>query len=121
MKFINESEIWLVDLEPTKGIEIQKIRPCVVLRKFSKDHFIVLPMTSQLKLGKASFLLENISFLKKEVNVVNLSQVRCVDRSRFLRRFGQLGKKTFENLKNKTAEVLKLLPQGASAHNVNSS
>jgi mRNA-degrading endonuclease toxin of MazEF toxin-antitoxin module len=34
--YVNEREVWLVDLEPTLGIELRKIRPVVVLRKFSK-------------------------------------------------------------------------------------
>lgn len=36
---IQRGEIWLVDLEPTKGNEIKKTRPCVVL---SSDQYRIL-------------------------------------------------------------------------------
>ncbi len=115
--YIHEKEIWLVDLEPTIWIEIKKIRPCLVLRKFSKNHFLVLPITSKVKWLSLTFVLENISFLKHEINYIVIPQIKTVDSSRFKRRFWQLSNSKFTLIKNKTAEVLKLLPQGAIAHN----
>lgn len=115
--YINEKEIWLVDLEPSKGIELQKIRPCLVLRKYSKFHFFVLPLTTKEKSSNIAYCLEGISFLKKDKNYINISQARTLDHQRFIRRFGELSKKRFELIQIKTAEVLQLLPQGASAHN----
>lgn len=40
--YINEKEIWLVNLNPTKGIEMQKICPC-----------LILPITSTQKNGRS--------------------------------------------------------------------
>ena len=28
---MNQREIWLVDLDPTKGAEIKKMRPCLIV------------------------------------------------------------------------------------------
>jgi len=52
IKTIHEREIWLVDLDPTKGIEIQKMRPCLIFRKFNKRQFTVIPITSQKPYGR---------------------------------------------------------------------
>ena len=44
---LKRGEIWIVDLEPSKGSEFRKIRPCVVLSRDSIDLpiRIVCPIT----------------------------------------------------------------------------
>ena len=48
---MNRGEIWLVNLDPTVGSEIQKSRPCVVLSPAELNDtlrtVIVAPMTSK--------------------------------------------------------------------------
>jgi mRNA interferase MazF len=111
-KWIHEREVWLVDLEPTIGIELRKIRPAVVLRKFSYEHFVILPITSSSKNG---FSFDCI-FMKKE-SFVKINQIRTVDVSRFKRKYGELSERQFRQIKLKTAEILRLPPRGANAQN----
>ena len=115
--YIHEREIWLVDLEPSKGIEIQKIRPCLVLRKYSKTHFLIAPITSKEKSDQISYKISNISCLKMDINYINIAHIRSVDSIRFIRKFGKVSHLTFQNIKTKTVEVLQLLPQEPSGHN----
>jgi len=117
--YINEREIWLVDFCPTKGIEISKVRPVLIIKKFSSDHFVVLPITSKKKPNYLSFILENISFLSHKISYINISQVRTLDKQRFIRRFGKLPYNLFSKILKKTAVVYNLLPQGPIGHNVN--
>lgn len=114
--FARESEIWLVDLEPTKGIEIKKVRPCLILKKFSHTHFVVLPITSKYRSDKIAFKLET-SILKEEANYLNISQIRAIDKIRLIRKLGEISTKKFFAIKLKTVEVLKLPPQKADAYN----
>jgi mRNA interferase MazF len=116
--YINEKEVWLVSLEPTKGIELQKSRPCLVIRKFSKYHYIIVPITSKIKNTKNIYEL-NVTFLKHQPSYLVISQIRIVDVERFSRKYGEVSEHRFKDIKNKTAEVLKLLPQKANAHNLN--
>ena len=116
--FIHKRQVWLVDLEPSKGIEIQKKRPCLVLCKFSKEHFIVLPITSKTKKETISYQLDKVSFLSALESYVNITQIRVVDVQRFIRKYGELPGNKFNAIKQKTVEVLQLLPQKANAHNV---
>ena len=37
---INQYEVYLVDLDPTQGSEIQKTRPCLVISPNEMNHFI---------------------------------------------------------------------------------
>ena len=112
IKTIHEREIWLVDLEPTKGIELQKMRPCLVIRKFNKNHIVVIPLTSQKKTGDLYFSLPEISFLSKK-SYLHLSQLRSIDSCRCKRRkpYGKITEKLFKEIQEKTAETLRFLPQ----------
>ena len=54
-KFIHEREVWLVNLEPTHGIEIQKVRPCLDYSKiFQSAHHHC--STQQQTKAKGDFL-----------------------------------------------------------------
>lgn len=117
ISFIHERQIWLVNLDPTEGIELRKVRPCLVLRKFSPQHFIILPFTSKEKHERISFFLEDVPCLPQSKNYINISQIRTTDKSRFIRKYGEISEAKFATIKIKTAEVLKLLPQKAYAHN----
>ena len=50
MPIVNRFDIWLVQLDPTIGTEIQKTRPCVVIspdEMAALSTVIVAPMTTQ--------------------------------------------------------------------------
>lgn len=116
MKYIHEREIWLVDLEPTKGIEMQKVRPCLVERVFNPRHLIIVPITSQEKENQYYFSIPALSFLQKN-SFLCLSQIRTVDSLRLIRKLGEIPDSLFNQIQQKTAEVLQLLPQRGIPHN----
>jgi mRNA interferase MazF len=116
IKYIHEREVWMLDLKPTKGIEMQKIRPCLVLRVFNQRHFVIIPLTSQVKDETLFHRINNVHFLEKE-SLLCCSQIRVVDRMRFIRRLGKLTPYQFIGCRKKSAEVLQLLPRGPNGHN----
>ena len=45
---MNQCEVWLVDLNPTRGAEIQKIRPCIIVNDDGVGKLplrVVIPIT----------------------------------------------------------------------------
>jgi mRNA interferase MazF len=89
-RFPKRGEVHLVGLDPRRGREIKKTRPCVVV---SPDELnahlqtvIVAPLTSA---GRAYPFRVACSFQDTSGFVV-LDQVRTVDRERLLRRLGSL-------------------------------
>jgi mRNA interferase MazF len=88
-------EIWLVDLNPTRGQEIQKTRPVVVI---SSDLFapiplrIVIPITSwQDKFCDRPFMVKleaNLSNGLDRNSAGNVLQVCSLSTERFVRRLG---------------------------------
>ena len=89
VKAIHRFEVWWVNLEPTKGSEIPKTRPCVII---SPDELsalktvIVAPMTSQ---GFEFPSRISCEFAEKQALIL-LNQMRAVDTDRLLEKMGIL-------------------------------
>ena len=90
-------DIWLAQLAPTLGSEIQKTRPCVVI---SPDEInahlrtvIVAPMTTGSR--PAAFRIP-VTFQGKPGLIV-LDQIRTLDRVRLVKRLGALRPATLDN------------------------
>jgi mRNA interferase MazF len=97
-RYPKRGEVHLVGLDPTRGREMKKTRPCVVV---SPDELnahlqtvIVAPLTST---GKPYPFRISCRFQRKSGSVV-LDQIRTVDRDRLVRRLGVLSPAEFENV-----------------------
>lgn len=91
-------EIHLVSLDPSRGREIKKTRPCLVI---SPDELnahlqtvVVAPLTSS---GKPYPFRVPCQFERKSGLIV-LDQIRTVDRERLLRRLGALKSPVLESV-----------------------
>ena len=86
-------EIWWVDLNPSKGSEIQKRRPCLVISSDSIGKLpvkIVVPITNDKNKGHTWHVKispDTKNGLKK-LGFVDVLQVRCVSMERFTDKIG---------------------------------
>ena len=91
---MKRGDIWLVNLDPTVGSEIQKSRPCVVVSPEELNaHLrtvIVAPMTS--KGFSAPFRVPVTHAGSK--GLIVLDQLRTVDKVRLFKRQGAVSSKT---------------------------
>ena len=89
LKTIHRFEVWWVNLEPNKGSEIRKTRPCVII---SPDELaalktvIVAPMTSR---GFDFPSRISCEFAEKQALIL-LDQMRAVEKDRLLEKMGIL-------------------------------
>jgi mRNA interferase MazF len=87
---IRRFEVYLVNLDPTVGSEIQKSRPCLVISPDEMNAhiatIIVAPMTTR---GRDYPSRVPCQFQGKDGQVV-LDQIRTVDKSRLVKRMGIL-------------------------------
>ena len=87
---IRRGDVFLVSLDRTRGREIRKTRPCVVLSPDELNQHlrtvIVAPMTTG---GHPYPFRVRCRFQKKDGHVV-LDQIRTVDTQRLVRRLGRL-------------------------------
>lgn len=83
-------EVYLVNLDPTVGAEIQKTRPCVVVSPDEMNRhiatIIIAPMTTQ---GK-SYPTRVLCHFDGKSGLIVLDQLRTVDRTRLVKRLGKL-------------------------------
>ncbi len=90
---ISRFDIWLVQLDPTKGHEIKKKRPCIVIspnEMSSLKTAIVAPMTSK---GFNCPTRIQCTFQGKK-GMILLDQIRAVDKSRLVKKLGVISKTT---------------------------
>ncbi len=87
-------DVVLVSLDPTKGHEIKKTRPCLVVSPDEMNQFlktlIVAPMTTK---GRGYPTRVWCEFRGKEGEIA-VDQIRTIDRNRVVKRLGQVDRKT---------------------------
>lgn len=87
-------EVYLVNLDPTLGREIQKTRPCLIISPDEmNDHIstvIVAPMTTK---GKDYPTRVKCQFEGKKGQIV-LDQIRTVDKIRLVKKLGKISAST---------------------------
>ena len=95
---INQYAIFWMDLDPTVGHEIKKVRPCIVISpnemNSNIDTIIIAPMTTKSRNYPTRI---KIDFNKKTGWIV-LDQIRTIDRIRLKEKVGYL----------KGAEIIKV-------------
>ena len=95
---VSRGDIYLVTLNPTRGSEIRKNRPCVVVSPDELNAhlrtFIVAPLTTG---GHPYPFRVRCSFDGNDGHVV-ADQLRAVDRERLVRRLGSLSEITLNEL-----------------------
>lgn len=101
---VRRFDVFLVNLDPTVGVEIQKTRPCLVISPNEMNRHIstviIAPMTTK---GRHYPTRINCEFQGKAGQIV-LDQIRAIDKARLVRRLGRLNKST-------QTEVLGLLAE----------
>ena len=102
---VGRFDVFLVNLDPTVGSEIQKTRPCLVISPDEMNRsvrtVIIAPLTSQ---GKPYPTRVPCSFGGKEGLVV-LDQLRTVDKQRLVRKLGRLDDATSKLVANRLVEL----------------
>jgi mRNA interferase MazF len=93
-EIVHRGDVFLVSLDPTRGGEIRKTRPCVVVSPDElNDHlrtFIVAPLTT----GSHPYPFRIPCRFEGRAGSIVLDQIRTVDRERLVRKLGKLSPST---------------------------
>jgi mRNA interferase MazF len=102
---IERFDVFLVVLDPTKGTEIQKTCPCLVISPDEMNRHIgtviIAPMT---KVARNYPMRIPCTFQNKSGQIV-LDQIRAVNKSRLVKRLGRMDKRTQPAVLNNLAEM----------------
>ncbi|MEQ8198932.1 MAG: type II toxin-antitoxin system PemK/MazF family toxin [Clostridiaceae bacterium] len=103
---VNQYEVHLIDLDPSKGHELQKTRPCLIISPDEMNRnigtVIIAPMTTKSHNYPTRVELE---FQGKNGWIV-LDQIRTVDKTRLIKKVGKIEERTIQEVKNVLREML---------------
>lgn len=104
---IDQYTVYWVDLNPTRGAEINKVRPCVVISPpVMNKHLktvIIAPVTSQGRDGYPTRTKMNIATI---TGWIVLDQIRAIDKNRLCDLVGKLCDDEIAVIKNIIKEML---------------
>jgi len=102
---VNRFDVYLVNLDPTIGSEIQKTRPCVVVSPDDMNHWIATVIVAPMTTAERPYPTRvPVEFAGKTGQIV-LDQLRTVDRARLVRRLGRLAPPTQQATLSVLAEM----------------
>jgi len=98
---VKQGEIWQINLDPTIGSEMRKIRPCIILNNDTvgklplkiiapitdfKEHYQIIPWMVIVEPNSKNGL--------KKISAIDLFQVRSVSQKRLIKKLGSVDKDT---------------------------
>jgi mRNA interferase MazF len=112
---MKQGEIWLINLNPTIGAEIQKTRPAIIVNDAAVGRLplkIIVPITDwKEKYAIAPWMIELVSSdennLKKH-SAADCFQVRSLSERRFIRRLGEINFNAMDKIREGLKIVLSL-------------
>ena len=103
---MKQYEIYLVNLDPTVGSEIQKTRPCVIISPDEMNQYLriiqIAPMTTTTK--KYPWRVRII--FKRKKRAIAFDQIRTIDKQRLIKKVGTLKTNDVNKLKKVLNEML---------------
>ena len=95
---VRRGDVFLVSLDPARGSEIQKTRPCVVVSPDELNSYLRTFIVAPLTTGGHSYPFRIPCRFEGRAGYIVLDQIRTVDRERLERRLGKLSPSTLGNI-----------------------
>jgi len=109
---IEQYDIWLANLNPSKGTEPGKTRPVVVIQTnlLNEVHpsIIICPITTNVQ-PQIDILRIHLKKQLDQPSDVLVDQIRAIDNKRFIQKLGKLSQEQIKKLKQNLAIVLDLI------------
>jgi mRNA interferase MazF len=90
-------EVWLINLDPTIGSEIQKTRPCVVISPPEINDNLPIMLVAPLTSGSRPAPFRVATTFEGKVGLMLLEQIRAVDSRRLVKKLGQIDRPTLRS------------------------
>ena len=108
VKAVKRFDVWLAALDPAKGFEIQKIRPCLIVSPDEMNGWLRTIIAAPMTTAERSYPTRvAISFDKKDGQAA-LDQLRCIDKTRLIKRLGKAPDDTCQAISETLVEMFTL-------------
>ena len=91
-------EVWLANLDPTVGSEIQKTRPCVVVSPPEMHDYLRTVIVAPMSTGSQAAAFRIGLTFQGQSGLVLLDEVRTLDKVRLVKRLGAIHPATLQKL-----------------------
>lgn len=98
---IDRFDIYLVQLEPTMGAEMRKVRPCVVISPNAMHRHLLTVIIAPMTSAQTGYPTRMPCHFSGKQGEIALDHFRSVDHSRLQRRLGRLDVPTASDLLRK--------------------
>ena len=102
---LNQYQIVLVNLDPTRGSEIKKTRPCVIISPDEMNKhlhtIVVAPMTTKSRKYPTRIEVKH----ENKIGWIVVDQIRTIDKQRIIKVLGRLSLPEIKELKSVLKET----------------
>lgn len=102
-RFPHRFDVYVVDLEPIRGSEIGKARPCVIVSPDQANRHLATVLIAPLMSAKKAYSSRVRCFFDGKEGQIAIDQIRTVDKSRLLKRAGKITQKESSELLDRIA------------------
>lgn len=102
-EFPKRGEVWLVNFDPTVGVEIKKTRPALIIQNdagnFASEATIVAAITSSQRSARSFEVeLESPEGSLRKNSLILLQQIRTIDKQRLVKLLGRITEDTLRKV-----------------------
>lgn len=106
-------EVWLVNLDPTIGSEIQKTRPCVIVSPDDMNQLLRTVVVAPMTHADRPYATRVNAKFQGSSGQIALDQIRSIDRQRLIRKLGRV---TPEIGRTLSALLVEMFTRGQPVH-----
>lgn len=105
MVTVKRFDVYLVNLDPTIGSEIQKTRPCLVISPDEMNRFIKTVIVAPMTTKGAAYPTRVACKFQGRQGQIALDQIRTVDKARLTKKLGRIDARTRADVLSVLAEM----------------
>lgn len=98
-------EVWLVNLDPTQGSEINKTRPCLIISPDELNQYLRTVAIAALTSTQRAYPSRVDCQFQGKAGQVALDHIRSVDKTRLVRKLGVLDAATAQEVCTRLVEL----------------
>ena len=91
---VERFEVFLITLDPARGMEIQKTRPCLVISPDEMNRHVGTVLIAPMTTRSRNYPSRAACVFGGKNGQIVLDQIRAVDKSRLVKRLGRIDEST---------------------------
>jgi len=103
---ISQYHVYLVNLDPTLGHEINKVRPCLVISPDEMNHMVATVIVAPMTTKSHSYPTRIELFFDGKIGYIVLDQIRTIDKKRLIKELGTVDQNIVKAVKRTIIEML---------------